>query len=134
MPSPISALMTRIFTPKQTADLPGLIFWKATPSLQAWMQEDGTGSLLTVQLLCFNAEAWHWQSHTSAVLLSPCCVCWSPASTCNLLTLLSTRVCWAHQAHECDREVDGEKRTKLGSNFLWRKDFTSQPSFWQLTY
>lgn len=54
---------------------------------KTWMQGGGNGSLLTVQLLCFNAEVWHCQSHTCAVLLPPCCVCWRPVSTWKLLTL-----------------------------------------------
>lgn len=101
--------------------------WKSKPS-------DCSSLLFWLFWLCFNEEVWYWQSHTSAVPLPPRSACWNPASTCNLLTLLLSRVSWAHQAYQCDREQGGKKEQNWEMLSLQRKVFPSQSSFWQLTY
>lgn len=93
---------------------------------KTWMQGGGNRSFLPVQLLCFNAQGFDTASPTPLLCsCHPVGVCWRPVSTWTCSLSLLTRVCWAHQAHERDREVDGEKRTKPGNAFFVKKGLHS---------
>lgn len=127
--------MTRTLAPKQTAD--------GHSKRQPWAYKlEGKGVEIKAFWLFFSSDCsdsasmkrFDTESHTSAVPLPPRSACWNPASTCNLLTLLLSRVSWAHQAYQCDREQGGKKEQNWEMLSLQRKVFPSQSSFWQLTY